>query len=121
MSLDIDSIDPWVIKDIDRTPKFFVVEIEPRCYPLDDIWHDPKGTRETNFPQNLTGFGPMYKIAKEKGYRFIAQTSQNLFFLRNDLVDTIDCPEITSVHELSNFDARYIRGEKLRRWQEYNP
>jgi hypothetical protein len=121
MSLDIDSIDPWVLQDIDRSPKFFVTEIEPRYYPLDNIWHNIDGNQITDPPQNLTGFGPMYKVAKAKGYTLVGQTSQNLFFLRNDLIEKLNCPEITSVHELSNFDPSYLKKEDKKRWAEYIP
>lgn len=118
MSIDIDSIDPWVLKDIDRKPKFFVAEIEPRKYPTDNVWHDATGNRKTNPPQNLTGFGPMYSIAKSKGYHFIGQSAQNIFFLRNDLLSTLNCLEITSVHELSNFDPAYLSKEDKKRWEK---
>ena len=119
MSLDIDSIDPWVLMDIDRLPKFFVAEIEPRYYPLDDIWHNPNGNRSTNPPQNLTGFGPMYKTAKAKGYRFIGQTSQNIWFLTNDLIKKINFPEILDVEELTNFNPSYLNAEDKTRWKNY--
>lgn len=119
MSLDIDSIDPWVLQDIDRKPIFFCCEIEPRYYPLDMIWHNPIGNKDTNPPQNLTGFGPMYKIAKEKGYTLICTTIQNLFFLRNDMLKALNSPEVTDVDDLTNFNPKYLSPDNKKRWLAY--
>jgi len=115
VSIDIDSIDPWVFQDMDRTPKLVVIEIESRYYPLDMKWHNPTGTRETNPPQNITGLYPIYTIAKKKGYTLIAHTTSNVFFLRNDLIKKLNIPEVTDVHELSNFDPiRLSVADKLK-------
>lgn len=119
MSIDVDSIDPWILDDMDRTPKLIAIEIESRYYPLDDKWHNPNGDRKTNPPQNITGFYPIYKIAKKKGYHFIAHTLSNVFFIRNDLIPTLNSPEITSVEELSNFDpVRLSPADKIK-WKNY--
>jgi hypothetical protein len=119
INIDIDSIDALVFKDINRDAKLVVIETEPRYYPLDDIWHNPDGTRETNPPQNLTGFYPMYKIAKNKGYHLIGQASQNLFFLKQELLPKLECPEITEVPELTNFDPKYLSPIDKARWKNF--
>jgi hypothetical protein len=119
MSLDIDSIDPWVLEDLDRKPKLFCVEVEPRYFPTDMKWHNPDGDRKTNPPQNLTGFWPFYEIAKKKGYFLIGQTGQNPFFLRNDLLKDLDMPEVTEVEELTNYNPHYLNEKDKLRWKEY--
>lgn len=119
ISIDIDSIDTWVFEDLDRNPKVVVIEIEPRYYPLDMKYHNPKGDRKTNPPQNITGFGPTHKIAKEKGYFLIGHTISNLFYLRNDLIGKINSPELTDVEELTNFNPTYLTPEDKVKWEAH--
>lgn len=119
LSIDIDSIDYWVFKDIEIAPKLVVVEIEGKYYPLDSKIHNPKGNRETNPPKNQTGFYPMYEVAKNKGYHFIAHTSCNAFFLRNDLISKLNMPEVTEVHEFCNFDTKKLSREDVIKWEKY--
>lgn len=120
MSIDIDSIDPWVFEDCNRNVKLYILEIEPRYYPLDMKYHNPEGNRETNPPQNLTGFGPMYDIAKKKGYTLIGMSVNNLFFLRSDLVETLNWPELVGKSDLENFNPSYLSTEDKERWEEYD-
>lgn len=120
MSIDIDSIDVWIFEDCNRDVKLYVIEIEPRNYPSKMIYHDPKGNRETNPPQNLTGFGPMYEVAKKKGYTLIGMSINNLFFLKDELLDELNWPEVTKVNELSNFNPRYLDKEDTIKWKEAN-
>lgn len=120
LSIDIDSIDYWVFKDIDIKPKLVVVEIEGKYYPLDMKIHNPRGNRETNPPKNQTGFYPMYEIAKHRGYHFIAHTSCNAFFLRNDLIAKFNMPEVTGISELCNFDIKKLSPEDKLKWERYS-
>lgn len=121
MSIDIDSIDAWVFEDLEVKPKFVVIEIGAYYYPLDMIWHNPLGNRTTNPPQNLTGFYPIYNIAKKKGYFLIGSSSINCFYLREDLLERLNCPEMTSVPELSNFNPSRLSAEDRHRWSVYEP
>jgi hypothetical protein len=121
MSIDIDSIDAWVFEDLEVKPKLVVIEIGPYYYPLDMIWHNPDGDRTTNPPQNLTGFYPIYKIAKAKGYFLVGHSNLNSFYLRNDLIPTLNSPEFTDVPELSNFCPIRLSLENQKRWGEYEP
>jgi hypothetical protein len=114
MSLDIDSIEYWIWDVLEINPKLMIVEIEPRNYPSKMIYHirDQSITAEEkrdklNPPQNLTGFGPMFKMSKKKGYTLIGHTITNLFFLRNDQVDKLNWAEVTD-NPLSNFNPSYL-------------
>lgn len=126
MSIDIDSIEYWIWDVLEFSPKVMVIEIEPRNYPLDMIYHNrdesiPKEVRRNviNPPQNITGAGPMLEMAKKKGYFLIGHTITNLFFLRKDMIERLKWPEVTNVEELSNFNPYYIGEENQKRWKEY--
>lgn len=126
MSFDIDSIEYWVWEKLEFNPKIMIVEIEPRNYPLDMIFHCRDNTKskeelreKINPPQNLTGFGPMFEMAKKKGYHLIGHTISNLIFLRNDVVEKLDWEEVTGVNQLSNFNPIYLSEEDKKRWSLY--
>ena len=125
LSIDIDSIEYWVLNILEYSPKVICVEINPRIYPLDMVYHirDEKLTKEEkcalNPPQNVTGFGPIYKVCKEKGYHLIGCTNLNLFFLRNDLIEEFNYPEVTEVNELSNFRPNSLNKQDKIKWKEY--
>jgi len=125
MSLDIDSIEYWIWDTLEYNPKIMCIEIEPRNYPTDMIFHDrnPKLSKSEKQKlynsQNLTGFGPMYQLAKKKGYFLICHTISNLFFIRNDLIQDLKYPEVTDIKELTNFNPLYLSTEDKRRWKKH--
>jgi hypothetical protein len=125
LSIDIDSIEYWILNILEYSPKVICVEINPRIYPLDMIYHirDENLSKEEkcilNPPQNVTGFGPIYSVCKERGYHLIGCSNLNLFFLRNDLIKEFNSPEITEVDELSNFKPNSLNPNDKNKWRNF--
>jgi len=96
LSIDIDSYDYQVWESLkDYKPKIVIIEIDSRIKVDNELHiHNPP-------EYHYTGFKPMLKLGKEKGYKFLLHTG-NMFFVRNDLAEKID---ITYDNPLENFNS----------------
>lgn len=120
MSIDIDSIDAWVFEDLSVLPKFVVIEVESSHYPLDMIWYDPNFKNSGKTGKNGTSFLPIYKIAKNKGYHLVGHSNINSFYVRNDLIKTLNYPEATDVCEFSNFYPNRLNKVNFEKWKNWD-
>lgn len=85
-SLDIDSNDYWVWKELEFKPKIVCIEYEGgfrghKIYPYDE-----DGTLK-RIPHNGASASALAieKLAMEKGYQLVGITRPNLIFIRNDI------------------------------------
>ena len=90
LSIDIDTNDYQIWKSLNNyRPIVVIFEINSEIYPLDYKWiHDE------NQGKIQTSWGAMYKLAEEKGYKFVCHTG-NMIFIREDYFDriSIEVPE----------------------------
>jgi hypothetical protein len=90
LSIDIDTNDYQIWKSLNNyRPIVVIIEINSEIYPLDYKWiHDE------NQGKIQTSWGAMYKLAEEKGYKFVCHTG-NMIFIREDYFDriSIEVPE----------------------------
>jgi hypothetical protein len=90
LSIDIDTNDYQIWKSLNKyRPIVVIIEINSEIYPLDYEWiHDE------NQGKIQTSWGAMYKLAEEKGYKFVCHTG-NMIFIREDYFDriSIEVPE----------------------------
>ncbi len=87
LSIDIDSWDYDVWKNLDRSwrPMVVVIEIDSSVYPTD--WRIFGRNSVTG-----TSFLPTLLLGAEKGYRLVAHTG-NMIFVRSDLWDEMGIPD----------------------------
>jgi hypothetical protein len=99
LSVDIDTNDYQIWKSLSKyRPIIVVIEINSEIYPLDYEWiHDE------NQGKIQTSWGAMYKLAEEKGYKFVCHTG-NMIFIREDYFDriSIEVPD-NPIHNFRRF------------------
>lgn len=95
LSIDIDSFDYHVWQSVEKyNPKVVIIEIDSSADVNDEnqIYNPPN--------YMYSGFKPTLELGKKKGYSFVCH-SGNMIFVRNDLYDKLNLPEIK--HPLDNF------------------
>jgi len=99
VSIDIDTFDYYIFKELEYKPKIIIIEINACIVP----------TIEYIDRQNRKLFGSsflsMLKLGESKGYKLVAATG-NCFFVREDLCKGFEMPE-----PMSLFDWWYVENE----------
>ena len=98
LSIDVDSYDYQIWKSLKQyRPKLVIIEI--------NSFVNPNNANHIHQPEvyELTGFRPMFNLAKAKGYRFVLHTG-NMIFVREDLFDQL---AMGYTDELENFRAHW--------------
>jgi hypothetical protein len=98
LSIDVDSYDYQIWKSLKKyKPKLVIIEI--------NSFVNPNNANHIHQPEvyELTGFRPMFNLAKDKGYRFVIHTG-NMIFVREDLFGQL---AMGYADELENFRAHW--------------
>ncbi len=87
VSIDIDSNDYWIWKSMEYTPKIVVIEYNRNLYPHESkaIRYDPKFVYD-NTAYYGSSARALYKLGQSKGYTLVANTKENLFFIKDEYV-----------------------------------
>jgi hypothetical protein len=96
VSIDIDTFDYYIFKDLQYRPKIVIIEINACIMP------HIRYTNQQNPKLYGTSFLSMLELGDSKGYVLVAATG-NLFFVRKDLCEGYKLPEPQSL-----FDWTYI-------------
>lgn len=129
LSIDVDGIDYWLWKALDRVrPRVVVTEINHLWGPQESVtvpYSPDFRAQYTEHGSDYAGasLAAFVKLAREKGYRLIGSNAfaTNAFFLRSD----IDCAALPEVDPATCFDhprARFgmekrLPGVRDREWQ----
>lgn len=96
LSIDIDGDDAYILESIDYNrfrPDLIVIEYNPGLPNHIPIRYKEQGINQTRANVEMGYFGAninaMYDIAKSKGYEFVTTCCWNIFFIRENLFDSL--------------------------------
>ena len=125
ISLDIDGVDYYVFQNINYKPKVYIVEYnsifgenDSCTVPYDNTFF------RYNFHKSGTIYGCSYKLwinaMNKKGYKlvFTTSTGNNLFFIRNDVFETFNSYNISTLSQFENMSYRESLDKNGKRLKE---
>lgn len=130
LSIDIDGDDYWVLKAMEKKPRFIVLEYAsgiPNHLPLvckegestvNSYKYDTPGHPGPNgyYGANMLAFG---RLLNNKGYKFVTSLSDNMFFVINEEFEKLGIDDITEKVMIDNyFNASRYWSEHLK--DKYN-